>query len=99
MRLEFDRSVPVSEQRDRVRAAKEPGRKHQKRPGAKAVERAKATARRRAALLANQAKKHSDAVAAYWRGEAEMHPDGSSKKVRRVTRSATIAPDPITLFP
>lgn len=50
MRQEFDQSVPYVEQRLRVASAKEPGRKHQKRPGSRAIERRKASHKRAMAL-------------------------------------------------
>lgn len=74
MKQDFDSSVPVHEQLLRVAKAKEPGRKHQKRPGVKAIERRKLAAKRHAALVAAKRRKFKDLVAAYWRGERDTHP-------------------------
>lgn len=74
MKQDFDRSVPLIEQRMRVAAAKEPGRKHQKRPGVKAIERRKLASRRHAALVAMKRRKFKELVAAYWRGDRETYP-------------------------
>lgn len=74
MRLEFNAGTPLLEQRLRVADAKQPGRKHQKRKGAKAKEKARATTKRRLALKAKKAAKLKAAVAAYWRGERDTFP-------------------------
>lgn len=74
MKQDFDRSVPLIEQRMRVAAAKEPGRKHQKRPGVKAIERRKLAAKRHAKMVADNLAKFKAAVSAYWRGERETYP-------------------------
>ena len=74
MRLEFDRKVPLLEQRLRVADVKQPGRKHQKRKGAKAKEKDKATAKRRHALELKKAAKYNALVAAYWRGQRDTYP-------------------------
>lgn len=74
MRLEFDRAIPVQEQRDRVANVKEPGRKHQKRKGAKALEREKATRARRSSLKAVVMRKYKNKVAEYWSGSRLIYP-------------------------
>jgi hypothetical protein len=74
MRIDFDQSVPVAEQLVRTAAFKKPGRKHQKRKGARAKEKCRATAKRRIALKATKAAKFHAAVSAYWRGERDTHP-------------------------
>jgi hypothetical protein len=74
MRQTFDSSVPLMEQRLRVANAKEPGRKHQKRKGAKALEAAKARARRRVKLNSARHRKYKEAVRAYWLGQSDSHP-------------------------
>lgn len=76
MRQDFDRSVPLIEQRMRVAAAKEPGRKHQHRPGIRANERKKLAAKRHAASMARKKAQFKALVAAYWRGERETYPQG-----------------------
>lgn len=75
MRLEFDSSVSLLEQRIRVAGAKTPGRKHQKRKGAKAIEKLKAKTRRRNMFIAKQVSKFKSEVSSYWRGERETYPE------------------------
>ena len=74
MKQDFDSSVPVHEQLLRVAKAKEPGRKHQHRPGIRFLERKKLTAKRRSAMLKAKRQRFTEAVAAYWRGERETYP-------------------------
>lgn len=74
MRQTFDRKMPVWQQRLRVMDAKQPGRKHQKRKGAKAKERDKATAKRRAQLNAVFHRKFHEAVRAYYAGNIDCYP-------------------------
>lgn len=75
MRIEFDQSVSLLEQRLRVASIKEPGRKHQKRKGAKALEKEKASAKRHNKLKTIKARKFKNAVAAYWRGDLDSYPE------------------------
>lgn len=74
MHQDFDRSVPLVEQRLRVANAKQPGRKHQKRQGSRFKERQRASAMRNAKLMAVYASRFKALVAAYWRGELEIYP-------------------------
>lgn len=79
MRQDFDRSVPEMEQRLRVANAKQPGRKHQKRPGARANEARRASAKRAAALASAKFRKFKARVAAYWRGESDTYPEQAAE--------------------
>lgn len=74
MRLEFDQNVSVSEQLLRVAGYKEPGRKHQKRPGIRALERRKAAKIKRQKMHNVAHKKFKAKVAAYWNGELDCYP-------------------------
>jgi hypothetical protein len=75
MRLEFDKSVPRHEQLLRVDAAKTPGRKHQKRKGVKAKQRATNEAKAKLANMVKQAAAYRSKVRAYWRGEEDESPE------------------------
>ena len=74
MRLEFDAKVSRLEQLDRYAKAKQPGRKHDKRPGVRASERARRHQMQSNALKLARKKERSAKVAAYWRGELDEHP-------------------------
>lgn len=74
MRLEFSSDVSLLEQRLRVANAKQPGRKHHKRKGAKALEREKATNRRRVKYESAQFTKYKARVAAYRQGSLDTYP-------------------------
>ena len=71
----FDAKVPRLDQVLAVAAAKKPGRKHQKRPGNKATQRAHDSAVRAAEMQTKQQRKRRNAVAAYWRGELDEYPE------------------------
>lgn len=74
MRLEFDANVPRHEQLLKVDANKTPGRKHQKRAGIRAKERAKASRLRNAALKNKKQAAFKAKVRAYWAGEIDQYP-------------------------
>lgn len=93
MRLEFNLGTPLLEQRMRVAGSKQPGRKHQKRKGAKSKEKDKATNKRRISLKAKMASKLKAAVAAYWRGELDtfpLMPNYASERPAACGRSARL---------
>lgn len=74
MRLEFDNRVPRAEQLLRTAAAKQPGRKHQKRKGVRAKQRELQKKKHQSALRAKARGEFSARVAAYWRGESDINP-------------------------
>ena len=74
MRLEFDAKVSRLEQLERYAKAKQPGRKHNKRPGVRASERARQRQKQLNALSQSRRKERNAKVAAYWRGELDEHP-------------------------
>lgn len=74
MRQTFGKSVSVKDQLMRAAKAKEPGHKHQKRPGVKATERRNASAKRHEELQAIKDRKRRQRVAAFFRGEIDEYP-------------------------
>lgn len=75
MRMDFDSSVSKVDQILRSASRKEPGRKHQKRIGAKKKEKLKATAKRRAKLQTSSMRKYKEQVSKYWNGERDTYPE------------------------
>lgn len=74
MKLVFKPGTPLIEQLTRLYAAKEPGRKHQKRKGVRAKERERASQQRSKDRTAKKAAKYKAQVSAYWRGELDTFP-------------------------
>lgn len=77
MHLVFENSMPVSEQLLRASTRKKVGRKHCKKKGpGKAKSAAMKNVANHAKLMSAKARKHKAAVAAFWRGEIDIHPKG-----------------------
>lgn len=74
MRLEFDAGVPRQEQLERVDKAKQPGRKHNRKPSSRIVEKRRAGAKKQRAIFDRKFREYKDKIAAYWRGELDTHP-------------------------
>lgn len=74
MRLDFDKDVPLLEQIMRVSKSKQPGRRHQHKPGSRVNEKRKASRVRASKIRSCKAKKFKEKVAAYWRGELQTFP-------------------------
>jgi hypothetical protein len=74
MRQDFPNSMPRHEQLMRLSAGKTPGRKHQKRKGVRASERAKTQQKNRNAVRLREYRVFAEMVRAYWRGERETYP-------------------------
>lgn len=72
--MDFDSSVSKVDQILRSASRKQPGRKHQKRMGAKKKEKLKATAKRRAKLETISVRKFKDEVSKYWNGQRDTYP-------------------------
>ena len=74
MRLEFAADVPRVVQLMRTAAAKQPGRKHNKRPGVRVKDRRAAQDKKAWVQRQKLDKRKSDSIRAYWAGESEENP-------------------------
>lgn len=74
MRQTFDSNVPWEVALSRRHAAQKPGRKHQHKPPGRIRAKQRTTPFRRQQLERAQRAKFSALVAAFWRGELEVHP-------------------------
>ena len=74
MRLDFPVDMPLHEQLMRVASAKQPGRKHNKRPGVRAKDRQAAQVKKARVQRQKLDKRKSDSIRAYWAGESEENP-------------------------
>lgn len=75
MRLEFDRKVPIDVQIARRMSAQKPGRKHDKRPGQKALDRKNASKVRGEKEKRRKIWQHKQNVKKYWCGKIEEYPE------------------------
>jgi len=74
MRIDFPAGMSLADQLMRVAAAKQPGRKHQKRPSVRAKNRQAAQAKKARVQRQKLDKRKSDSIRSYWAGKSEENP-------------------------